>query len=483
MVAVVVTKGPILGIRHLQTLLLFFSILVNYGGRLNISVSLVAMTNANTTNPDFYEFDWNEKQKSYIISSFYWGYFITQFPGGYMARKLGVKATILTSSLGSSLLNLIVPLSVPWGGWEIYCGIRIIQGLFQGMLFPCVHEHLAKWSPIEERTRLGGLSHTGIECGTIVAMGLSGIIAGSNLGWPGISYVFGGIGILFCILWLIFADNTPIDSRLISFEEKKYILTSQANAANEAKRKIPIPWKAIFTSTPFLALLTVRILQGWGFTTMQAQIPAYLHGVLKMDIKSNALYSTLPYLAMWILSNVYLIAAEIILKKQWTSLSVMRKTMNTIALWIPAALLIAIGFLDENQKTLAVIFMTLNVGLNGGQTIGSSLNTIDLSPNHAGILMGLVNSIANIVPILTPIAVGIIVYDETQRTQWQIVFVIAAVLFFLGNLQFLIFGSTDTQLWNDEDFLLKGTNENGLNGQNASKIQARNLTSVDLEVF
>ncbi|XP_055838548.1 putative inorganic phosphate cotransporter [Episyrphus balteatus] len=481
MAATAVIKGPVIGIRHLQTLLLFFSILVNYAGRLNISVSLVAMTNADTTNPDFHEFDWDEKQRSYVISSFYWGYFITQFPGGYMARKFGVKATILMATLGSSLLNIIVPLCVYWGGWQIYCGIRILQGLFQGMVFPCVHEHLAKWSPIDERTRLGGLSHTGIECGTIVAMGLSGIIAGSSLGWPGISYVFGGIGIVFCVLWMIFADNTPSEARFITDEEKIYILTSQESAGgNDSERKIPIPWKAIFTSIPFLSLLSVRILQGWGFTTMQAQIPAYLHGVLKMDIKSNALYSTLPYLTMWILSNVYLIAADIILKNKWASLNVTRKTMNTIALWIPAALLIGIGFLDENQKALAVTFMTLNVGLNGGQTIGSSLNTIDLSPNHAGILMGIVNSIANIVPILTPIAVGIIVYDETQRTQWQIVFAIAAVLFFLGNLQFLIFGTTDTQPWNDENFIKA---ESGLNGRKTSETHERNLSKANLEVY
>lgn len=415
------------------------------------------MTNADTTNPNFHEFDWNEKQRSYIISSFYWGYFITQFPGGYMARKMGVKSTILLSTFGSSLMNIVVPVCVYWGSWQIYCGIRIIQGLFQGMLFPCVHEHLAKWSPVEERTRLGGLSHTGIECGTIVAMGLSGIIAASDLGWPGISYIFGGLGIVFCILWLIFADNSPSEARFITDQEKVYILMSQRNATSREKAhtKIPIPWKAIFTSVPFLSLLSVRIFQAWGFTTMQSQIPAYLHGVLMMDIKSNALFSTLPYLAMWILSNVYLVMADIILKNKWASLNVTRKTINTIALWIPAAFLIAIGFFDENQKTLAVTCMTLNVGLNGGQTIGSSLNTIDLSPNHAGILMGIVNSIANLVPILTPIAVGIIVYDETQRTQWQIVFIIAAVLFFIGNLQFLIFGTTDTQPWNEVDFSLK----------------------------
>lgn len=45
--------GPVVGIRHLQTLLIFLIITTIYLGRLNVGVSVVAMTNAESTNPDF----------------------------------------------------------------------------------------------------------------------------------------------------------------------------------------------------------------------------------------------------------------------------------------------------------------------------------------------------------------------------------------------------------------------------------------------
>lgn len=45
--------GPILGMRHVQSLLLFFCIVAMYVSRLNVGVAVVAMTNADTTNPDF----------------------------------------------------------------------------------------------------------------------------------------------------------------------------------------------------------------------------------------------------------------------------------------------------------------------------------------------------------------------------------------------------------------------------------------------
>jgi len=57
----------------------------------------------------------------------------------------------------------------------------------------------------------------------------------------------------------------------------------------------------------------------------------------------------------------------------------------------------------------------VSVGVNSGATIGSSLNAIDLSPNHAGILIGLSNTVANVIPILTPLIAGEIVADKVSQ--------------------------------------------------------------------
>ncbi|XP_055838552.1 putative inorganic phosphate cotransporter [Episyrphus balteatus] len=458
-------KGPVVGARHLQAVLINLAMLTCYLQRVNISLSVIAMTDSKTTNPDFPEYDWDEKQRSYIISSFFWGYIVTQFPGGFMARKFGVKITIFTAMFGSSLFNLLIPFCVPWGQWQVYCAIRVIQGLFQGLVFPSAHTHLAMWSPPEERTFLGGLCHLGVETGTILAMVLTGIIAASDIGWPGISYVYGGTGIVFCVLWFIFAENSPTNARFITSGERNYILNSQGCIEGETKANSPIPWKSIFTSVPFISLLLVRIGHNWGSSTTQSQIPIYLHGVLNMNILSNSFYSSLPHIATWVLSFVYFTAAEVVLKNKWASLSVVRKTINTIALWGPAAMLIAVGFLESDQKVLAITLLTLNEGLNGGHTVGSLLNLIDLSPNHTAVLTAVLNCITNTVPMITPLVVGMIVYDETQRTLWQIVFIIAAGFFFFGNLQYLFFGSTDAQPWNYAEVIHKNESEQKRNSE------------------
>ncbi|XP_017835983.1 putative inorganic phosphate cotransporter [Drosophila busckii] len=474
--------GPFLGQRHVQTFLLFLSIVVNYMAKFNVGVAVVAMTNAESTNPNFPEYDWDEMERSYIISSFFWGYIMTQFLGGWLCRRFGARWTMFVSTIGSALLVLLVPFLVEWGGWQVYCGIRVGMGIFQGLMFPCVHAHLANWCPVSERNRLGALANTGLDCGTLLAMFVSGQVAASSMGWPGIFYISCGVGVLWCIGWMIFGADTPRQSKFISEAELNYI-ESSINANSKQKEEqakesnqIPVPWKAILTSLPFWALFLVRCTQSWGYSTLQAEIPAYMNGVLLMDMKSNALYSALPYFASWLMAFVYILIADVLLTRGTLTITGIRKSFSSVASWLPAISLVGLSFLDSNQKTLAIVLMTASVGINAGATIGSALNTIDLSPNHAGILMGIVNTGANVVPILTPLLVGLVVKNDHDRVEWQVVFIISAVIFFLGNLFYIIFGRMVNQPWNAADFL---DNQQAENSQEAG--QARRASAKAIE--
>nr|XP_013098998.1 unnamed protein product [Stomoxys calcitrans] len=448
-------KGPFFGMRHLQTFLLFFGIVSAFIITVNIGVAVVAMTNAATTNPEFLEFKWSKQEIAYIFSSFSWGYVISQFFAGPLCKELGVKNTFGWTILISAALSAITPYCVMWKGWQAFCLIRFIHGLVQGLTFPCAIQHLAKWLPAKERNRLGAFSFTGMECGTVLALALSGIIAKGSMGWLGIFYVSAGIGFMWCLLWLIFGANSAGETRFISKAEKHFIESSINGASKSDVTKIPTPWKAILTSGPFLALIVVRCAHVYGWSTFETQIPSYFHGVLKMEIKSNALYSALPFLASWFISFVYMFLGDVLQAKGTVSLTALRRIFSSLASWIPALGLIAIGFMNQETKTWALAIMILSVGANSGKTIGILLNNIDLSPNHAGVLMALSNIPAFSMAIISPLVVGFIVTDGSSRLQWQIVFAIASVIFFLGNLVYIIWGSTDAQPWNDENFLAK----------------------------
>jgi len=60
-------------------------------------------------------FDWDEKQKNVVLGSFFWGYLMTEIPGGRMAEVFGPRRVLGYSMLLSSLLTLVTPLVASWG--------------------------------------------------------------------------------------------------------------------------------------------------------------------------------------------------------------------------------------------------------------------------------------------------------------------------------------------------------------------------------
>ena len=73
----------------------FFGFFNVYSLRVNLSVAIVAMTENRTIidadgNESWHQdFPWDSKQKGLILSSFFYGYILTQFIGGYVGGKIG----------------------------------------------------------------------------------------------------------------------------------------------------------------------------------------------------------------------------------------------------------------------------------------------------------------------------------------------------------------------------------------------------------
>lgn len=124
----------------------------------------------------------------------------------------------------------------------------------------------------------------------------------------------------------------------------------------------------------------------------------------------NALYSALPYLAMWIISLAVSPISDYLINRGYMSVWNGRRLFNSIGHWLPGIALIILPFLRDPVQAIAML--TISVGLNGATYCGYMCNHMDLSPNFAGSLMGLTNSLANIMSILGPITIGAILSDS-----------------------------------------------------------------------
>lgn len=147
------------GKRHMVTFMIFLGMANAYIMRTNMSVAIVAMVNhtaiksndevieiedkcgESTNETDAAErsadgpFVWDNKQQGYLLSSFFWGYVITQIPFGILAKRYGAKYFLGIGMLINSLFGLLVPVSANWGYWPLII-VRFIQGLGEEWINP-----------------------------------------------------------------------------------------------------------------------------------------------------------------------------------------------------------------------------------------------------------------------------------------------------------------------------------------------------------
>ena len=81
--------------RYFVVFMAFLGLFNVYALRVNLSVAIVAMTEIRTvihengTTSYEQDFNWDSKQKGLVLSSFFYGYLMTQVAGGVLASKFG----------------------------------------------------------------------------------------------------------------------------------------------------------------------------------------------------------------------------------------------------------------------------------------------------------------------------------------------------------------------------------------------------------
>ncbi|KAG6449214.1 hypothetical protein O3G_MSEX005919 [Manduca sexta] len=412
----------IFGIRHLQAILLLFALVLAYGMRVNMSIAIVAMTDKDSED----SFDWSIQKQSVILSSFFWGYIVLQIPAGELAAKLG-GSILVTVCIGiNAVVSVLIPWSAYYGGWKLVCACRVLQGLTQGFIVPSIHNLIGKWAPVEEKSRLGALVHSGSQLGNAIQLVAAGFIA-SIWGWPAIFYANGAVGLLWTIIYIFLGSDSPQKSRMISEEERLYIQSSLGQVGKQ--KKLKTPWKAIWTSMPFISLIILHCGQNWGFWTLMTEMPSYMKQILGVDIKANGVMSALPYFAMYLLSFPFAFLADYMPNKGWLSVTAVRKLSNSIGFFGPAIALIGLSYTPAGNVMVAVILLTIVVGLNVGHITGLMLVHLDLAPNFAGTLLGITNCSANIISIIAPLVAGAVLKDESYDWSMQIQSVILSSFF------------------------------------------------------
>ncbi len=104
---------------------------------------------------------------------------------------------------------------------------------------------------------------------------LSGLLA-EYLGWESIFYVFGGLGVAWCVAWWWVVRDSPEEDRKITDEELEYLRTAIGVSTQESL--MTPPWKKMLTSRPVWAIIIAHFAENWGFYTLLTGLPMFMRG-------------------------------------------------------------------------------------------------------------------------------------------------------------------------------------------------------------
>uniref|UniRef100_A0A1B0DPH9 Major facilitator superfamily (MFS) profile domain-containing protein n=1 Tax=Phlebotomus papatasi TaxID=29031 RepID=A0A1B0DPH9_PHLPP len=426
--------------------MLFLGCLTTYIVRVNISISILAMVqpkNANETFPDFGKrYPWDASEQGTIIGAFFWGYSIMSIPGAYLAERFGPKILTMVSFIAIIVLTVLTPLAAA-GGFVTMCVVRFLTGTVSGPHFPCYHILISRWAPPDEKGKFMS-SLQGGALGTIVAWQMSGFLI-EAIGWPwGGFYVPAIVTIVTTLLWFVLIYDRPDTHPRITPEERTHIENSLGDTVSNEKR-VP-PYLQMLKSVPFLTLMVLHYGNLWGLYFLLTATPKFMSEILGFNLGTTGVLSSLPHIARMLFSFVFGSIGDLIKRRGWMQVTVMRKFFCIFSHIVPGLFLIGLCFVHEPYTCVALI--TLSLGFNGASVLTNLQNSQDLAPNFAGTLYGTMNAIGTTTGFLTPLLVAHFTRYENTFENWRYVFMIGAGAYIAPAILYFFFGSGKVQPWN-----------------------------------
>lgn len=388
-------------------------------------------------------FKWNEYEQGLVLGSYYWLHWITQIPGGVLAKKYGTKLVFGLANVIGCWLCFLMPIVSYWD-YKALIIFRMIQGLVCGLAWPAMHHMTAQWIPPNERSKFV-TAYLGSSVGIAAFYPFFGyVIAWSS--WEWVFHFCGLFGTIWYLGWLYFVYDTPAKHPRISNEERSYIEKSLGTSV-QIHKNMKTPWKEILQSRPVWMNVIAQWGGIWGLFTLMTQAPTYFKIIHGWNIKMTGILSGFPHIMRMLFAYVFSLFGDYLLRTEKMSRTNVRKMATFCCCIIKGCFVICLAY-SGCSSTTAVIFLTLATAVHGSVSTGPLASIVDISPNHASIVLGISGMIGVIPGFISPAIVGALTLGNQTVTSWKYVFLIAAGMLLVSGILYVLFCESTLQSWN-----------------------------------
>lgn len=363
-------------------------------------------------------------QLGIVFSSFFAGYALFTFIGGYFADVLGPKR-ILT--LAMSVWSAFCGLTAAAAGFTSLLVLRTIFGFGEGPFGAAANKMVNTRFPRRQIATAVGLANAGTPIGGAVAGPIAGWLA-LRYGWRTSFVALAAIGFFWTFFWMSAVEDRPGARRPLSEIERE----TDYSVVAQLESKLPLR----FYLRRKIVLATSAAFFGYGYVLyfFLSWFPSYLTMAHHLSVRNMAFLNTIP----WIVGTIGLTASGIacdLLSRITKDVLRARKLVLVLCL-SAAAIFVGVAGLSSGLAwavtcmTASIFFIYLT-----GATYWAIIQEA-VPGERVGAVSGFMHLIANCSGIIGPAVTGFIVQTTGIFTS---AFLLAGSIAFLGALLVAIF--------------------------------------------
>jgi len=388
------------------------------------------------------EFAISNTRLGWVFSAFLIGYASLQIPAGLMVRRFGPRRVLTIGGLwwgAFTALTALVPPGIA-SAVVLLILVRFALGAGEATMYPAGSQFVERWFPVKERGKANGIIFAGVGLGSgLTPVLVSAIIR--HYGWRASFWFSALIGVVAGLVWYLAARDTPEQHTWVGDAERELIVNQRsiseaAAVAEDSSRygKRAVPWAKILRNKSVYALTIsyfAFVYVAWMFFAWMYIYMAQVRGV---NLKTSAVYSSYPFIAMTIGCLLGGVVSDRIAAR--FGLRMGRCLLPGMALVLTAVLLL-LGSRAHEAQTAALVLAGGAGALYLAQSAFWAVSA-DIAGEFTGVVSGMMNMGGQIGGACTASLTPLI----AAHFGWDMSFVAGAVLVVVGGLAWLVIDPT-----------------------------------------
>jgi len=352
----------------------------------------------------------------WVTAMFTLSYCLFEIPTGALGDRIGPRRVLTRVVLWWSAFTAMTGMVT---NYYLLLITRFLFGAGEAGAFPNASIVVSRWYPATQRASMAGVLLMASQIGGGVAP-LLVVPIQTRYGWRASFYVFGAVGVIWAAVWYAWFRDSPAEKPGVSQAELE-----ETSALSPATHQ-GFPWRLALRSESVLALMGTAFCYVYVYSFFQTWFHTFLVKGRGFT-EGNLMLSALPYLVAACANLTGGAASDALVRR--LGLKWGRRSLGIIGLG--TACLFTIAAMFTRQQLLTVILLSLVYGGITFQQSGVFGVCLDIGRKHAGSMVGLMNTSAQVGALLASVAYGYIV--ERFRS-YDAPFVPMVALLFIGAL-------------------------------------------------